>query len=167
MRRTLAFAVFLSFSLSAFAAQPQAPAPPSDRPQAQELTPQMLGEMLRAATTFHELVTQLDLRKSLGPDQRVLGPDGRYHHPLQRTVVAIGAGAGAGAAIGGMTHSTNGVFIGAIIGSAGGLIADQIMRHREQMRERALYNLAPEPFRGPRELQHRYRDSPPRHEPVQ
>ena len=63
----------------------------------------MLGEMLRTATTFHELVTRLDPSKSLGPDQHVLGPDGRYHHPLQRTVLAIGAGAGAGAAIGGMT----------------------------------------------------------------
>ena len=162
MRTTLAFAVFLTLSLSAFAAQP-----PSDRPQAQELTPQMLGEMLRTATTFHELVTRLDPSKSLGPDQHVLGTDGRYHHPLQRTAMAIGAGAGAGAAIGGMTRGANGVFIGAIIGSAGGLIADQIMRHREETREKAIYNLAPETSRGPRELQYRYRDSDRRHEPVE
>ena len=66
--------------------------------------------MLRTATSFHELVTRLDPSKSLGPDEHVLGPDGQYHHPLQRTAAVIGAGAGAGAAIGGMTHSMNGVF---------------------------------------------------------
>ena len=166
MRRTLALAVFLALSWSAFAAQPQTSAPSSDRPQAQELTPQVLGEMLRTATSFHELVTRLDPSKSLGPDQHVLGPDGQYHHPLQRTAAVIGAGAGAGAAIGGMTHSAKGVFIGAIIGSAGGLIVDQIMRHREEIRDRAAYNPAPEPSPGPRELQHRYRDYDRRPEPM-
>lgn len=84
-----------------------------------------------------------------------MGPDGQYHHPLQRTAEVIGAGAGAGAAIGEMTHSTNGVLIGAIIGSAGGLIVDQIMRHREEMREKATYDSAPEGSPDPRELQHR------------
>ena len=156
MRTTLAFVVFLSLSLSAFAAQPQASALSSDRPQTQELTPQVLGEMLRTATTFHELVTKLNVTKSLGPDEHVLGPDGRYHHPLQRTAAVIGAGAGAGAAIGGMTRSANGVLIGAIVGSAGGLILDQIMRHREEMREKTTYNPAPETPPYPRELQHRY-----------
>ena len=63
MRVTLAFVVFLWLSLSAFAAEPQPPAPSSDRPQAQELTPQALGEMLRTAMTFHELVTKLDLSR--------------------------------------------------------------------------------------------------------
>ncbi len=155
MRRKLAFVVFLALSLSAFAAQPQTSAPSSDRPQAQELTPQVLGEMLRTATTFHELVTKLDPSKSLGPDQHVLGPDGQYHHPVKRTAAFIGAGAGAGAAIGGMTHSTNGVFIGAIIGSAGGLIVDQVMRHREETREKVTYNPAPETSPDPRELQRR------------
>ena len=104
MRKTLAIAVFLSVSLSA-SRPSRRPAPSSERPPAQELTPQVLGEILRTAMTFHELVTRLDLRESLGPDQHVLGPDGQYHHPLQRTAAAIGAGAGAGAAIGGMTHS--------------------------------------------------------------
>lgn len=155
MRRTLAFVVFFSVPLGAFAAQPQSPEPPADHPQAQELTPQVLGEMLRSATTFHELVTKMNLSKSLGPDQHVLGPDGQYHHPMQRTAAVIGAGAGAGAAIGGMTHSTNGVLIGAIIGSAGGLIVDQVMRHREEMRAKATYDSAPESSPDPRELQHR------------
>jgi hypothetical protein len=155
MRTTLAFVAFLTLSLSAFAAQPQTSAPPSDRPRAQELTPQALGEMLRTATTFHELVTKLNLSKSLGPDQHVLGPDGQYHHPLQRTAAVMGAGAGAGAAIGGMTRNANGVLIGALIGSAGGLIVDQVMRHREEMQEKATYNPAPETSQDPRELQHR------------
>ena len=165
MRTTLAFVVFLSLSLSAIAAQPQTSAPSSDRPQAQELTPQVLGEMLRTAATFHELVTKLDLSKSLGPDQRVLGPDGQYHHPLQRTAAVIGAAAGAGAAIGGITNRTNGVFIGAIIGSAGGLIVDQIMRHREEMREKATYNPETSPY--PRELQHRDQDRDRSRAPIQ
>ena len=165
MRRTLAFVVFFSVPLSTFAAQPQSPAPQADHPRAQELTPQVLGEMLRSATTFHELVTKMNLNKSLGPDQHVLGPDGQYHHPLQRTAEVVGAGAGTGAAIGGMTHSTNGVLIGAIIGSAGGLIVDQIMRHREEMRENATYESAPS-SPDPRELQHRYQDHDGRREPV-
>ena len=155
MRTMLAFGLFLALSLSAFAAQPQTSVPSSDRPQAQELTPQVLGEMLRTATTFHELVTKLDPSKSLGPDEHVLGPDGQYHHPGQRTAAFIGAGAGAGAAIGGITHRTNGVFIGAIIGSAGGLIVDQIMRHREETREKAIYTPAPETSPDPRELRRR------------
>lgn len=111
--------------------------------------------MLRTAMTFHELVMRLNLRESLGPDQHVLGPDGRHHHPLQRTAAAIGAGAGAGAAIGGMTQSKNGVIIGAIIGSAGGLIVDQVLRHREETREKAAYNPAPETYPEQRELQRR------------
>jgi len=155
MPKTVALVLLLSLGLSTLAAQPQTSPPPSDRPQAQDLTPQVLGEMLRTATTFHELVARLDPNRSLGPDQHVLGPDGQYHHSVQRTAAAIGAGAGTGAAIGGMTRRPNGVLIGAIIGSAGGLIVDQIMRHREETRMRANYGPAPEPSPEPRELQHR------------
>ncbi len=156
MQKTIAFVLFILLGLSTLAAQPQTSAPPPDRPQAQELTPQVLGEMLRTATTFHELVSKLDLRKSLGPDEHVLGPDGQYHHSIQRTAVVIGAGAGTGAAIGGMTRRPNGVLIGAIVGSAGGLIIDQIMRHQEETRMRANYYPAPEPPpEPPRELKHR------------
>ena len=165
--RTLVLVVCLSLSLSVFAAQAQTPAPSSARPQAQELTPQVLGEMLRTATTFHDLVTKLNLSSSLGPDQHVLGPDGRFHHPVQRTAEFMGAGAGAGVAIGSMTHSTNGVLIGALIGSAGGLIVDQIIRHREEMREKATYNPAPQSYPDPRELQHRYQDHDRGHGPNQ
>ncbi len=52
---------------------------------------------------------------------------------MTRTMQAIGAGAGAGAAIGGMTKSQNGVLIGALIGSAGGLVIDQIMKQHESI----------------------------------
>jgi hypothetical protein len=131
------------------------------------LTPQVLGEMLRSATSFHELVTNLNLNKSLGPDQHVLGPDGRLHHPLERTAETLGAGAGVGAAIGAMTHSQNGVLIGALVGSAGGLIIDQIVKHQEEVREKAIPNQAPDPSYSPndRSQQLKRRDSNPDRQP--
>jgi hypothetical protein len=97
----------------------------------------MLGEMLLSANTFHELVSNLNFNESLGPDQHVPGPDGKMRHPMTRTMQVIGAGAGAGAAIGAMTRSDNGILIGALVGSAGGLIIDQILKQRERRREAA------------------------------
>jgi hypothetical protein len=108
-----------------------------------QLNPQMLGEVLRSATTFHQLVENMNLSNSLGPDQHVVGPDGQAHHSLERTAATIGAGAGAGAAIGGMSKSSNGVLIGALIGSAGGLIVDQIVRRQEIARAQAFDPGAP------------------------
>jgi hypothetical protein len=124
-------------SLVPLAAQ-TAPPPPNTRGASvsDQLTPQMLGEMLRSATTFHDLVARMDLNRSLGPDQHVEGPDGRSHHPLERTVQTIGAGVGAGAAVGAMTRSRNGVLIGALVGATGGLIIDQLLKRREDSRER-------------------------------
>jgi hypothetical protein len=150
MRTGLAFftLVLLTFSGLAVAAQPDQAAPPqaapaqASQPQAGhaagQLTPQVLGEMLRSATTFHQLVQNLNLGKSLGPDQHVLGSDGQLHHPIDRTAESIGAGAGAGAAIGAMTRGQNGVLIGALIGAASGLIADQIVKHHEELKQRAI-----------------------------
>jgi hypothetical protein len=135
--------VVLAFSGFALAQQPTRPAPSQAGHAPDQLTPQMLGEMLRSATTFHELVQNLNLSKSLGPDQHVLGADGRLHHPLDRTAESIGAGAGAGAAIGAMTHSQNGVLIGALVGGAGGLLVDQIVKHREDVKQRAIEGSAP------------------------
>jgi hypothetical protein len=131
-----------SFALGQSLAQtpPSGPPPASNTqavPAPDQLTPQMLGEMLRSATTFHELVARMNLNKSLGPDQHIEGADGRLHHPLARTVQTIGAGVGAGAAIGAMTRSQNGVLIGALIGGAGGLIIDQILKRREDSSQRA------------------------------
>ncbi|HLX43828.1 MAG TPA: hypothetical protein VKR43_10355 [Bryobacteraceae bacterium] len=135
--------VLLAYSGLALAQQPTQPAPSQAGHAADQLTPQVLGEMLRSATTFHQLVQNLDLSKSLGPDQHVLGSDGRSHHPLDRTAETIGAGVGAGAAIGAMSHSQNGVLIGALVGGAGGLIVDEIVKHREALKQKAIDGPAP------------------------
>ena len=164
MQIHLAGATLALFALSGSApAQTPAQVPQADRapayPQAasapDQLTPQVLGEMLRSATTFHELVRNLNLNKSLGADQHIQGPDGRLHHPVERTAETIGAGAGAGAAIGAMTRSQNGVLIGALVGGAGGLIIDQILKHREELREKAINDPAHD---RPREFKDRDRD---------
>ena len=106
-------------------------------PVNQQVTPQVLAEMLRTAITFHQLVESLNLNRSLGPDVHQVGTDGQVHHSIERTAATIGAGAGVGAAIGGMTKAQNGALMGAIIGSAGGLIIDQIVKHKEETREKA------------------------------
>jgi hypothetical protein len=116
---------------------------PQAAPTRGRLTPQMLGEMLRSATTFHELAQNLNIGKLLGPDQHVIGPDGQLHHSMERTAQTVGAGAGAGAAIGAMTHSQNGVLIGALIGAGSGMILDQILKERENQRSRAANAAAP------------------------
>ena len=104
--------------------------PPSPQASSNQLTPQVLAEMLRSATTFHDVVQNLD--KSLGPDVHTIGPNGLPQHSVVRTATTIGAGAGVGAAIGSMSHKQDGVLIGAFIGGAGGLIVDEILKHREQ-----------------------------------
>ena len=60
----------------------------------------LLAEALRSASTFHDLVKNLNVEKNLNP-----GPNAA---PLDRTVAIMGAGAGAGAAIGEMSHSPEG-----------------------------------------------------------
>ena len=168
-QKHLSGATFILLFFSSFAlAQSPAQTPPSGRapvspnthaaPGRDQLTPQVLGEMLRSATTFHELVQNMNLNKSLGPDQHIQGPDGRLHHPLERTAETIGAGAGAGAAIGAMTHSQNGVFIGALVGGAGGLIIDQILKHREELRERTNYDRLPDASYAPRDRSREFKD---------
>jgi len=121
-------------------AQQPAPAPPPPSAAANQLTPQVLAQMLKSATTFHELVQNLNLDRALGPDIHQIGPDGRSQHSVERTAAAIGAGAGAGAAIGAMTKNQNGVLIGALVGSAGGLILDQILRAHEEQKAKAAYS---------------------------
>lgn len=135
MTKLLAVAAvsFLSLSGLASAQQAQQQAAPSN-----QLTPQVLAEMLRSASTFHELVANLNLNKNFGPDVHVPGPNGLPQHSIARTAQTIGAGAGVGAAIGGMTKGQNGVLIGALIGGAGGLIVDQILKHREETHQPAL-----------------------------
>ena len=118
---------------------PAYPNPPAANPNPGAVTPQTLGEMLRSATTFHELVRSMNLNQSLGRDVHFVGPDGKIHHSVERTAATIGAGAGAGAAIGAMSHSQNGVLIGALVGGAGGFILDEILKHREETREHSVY----------------------------
>lgn len=131
----------------------QTTAPPSD-PLADPLTPQVLGEALRSATTFHELVQNLNLKGSLGPDQHVQGPDGQYRHSMRRTAATIGAGAGAGLAIGSLAHSQKGMLIGALVGGLGGLIVDQMLKHREEAKTAAANTTNPRTDR-PREFKTR------------
>jgi hypothetical protein len=122
-------------------AMAQSPGPAPAQPN--QITPQVLGEMLRSATTFHDLVR--DLNKNLGPDVHAAGPDGVPQHSIERTAATIGAGAGIGAAIGGMTRNQNGVLIGALIGGAGGLIVDEILKHREESHPKPVNPPALEP----------------------
>jgi hypothetical protein len=124
------FVIFLCAGGSIFAQSP-APAPSN------QLTPQVLGEMLRTAATFHELVQGLNLNEKLGPDSHNVGPDGVSHHSIQRTAATVGAGAGVGAAIGSFSHTQNSQLIGALIGGAGGLIVDAIVQQHEQARAKA------------------------------
>jgi hypothetical protein len=132
------------FSLSGFImAQAPAPAPSN------QLSPQVLGEMLRSATTFHQLVENLNLKKNFGADDHVVGPDGTSQHSITRTAETIGAGAGVGAAIGGMTKNQNGVLIGALVGGAGGLIIDQILKHKEEAQQNKAVAPAPAPTAQP------------------
>ena len=167
MPKHLTGVTFILFLFSSFALAQSPTQRPSGPPNTQaapdQLTPQVLGEMLRSATTFHELVMKMNLNKSLGPDQHIQGPDGQLHHPLTRTAETLGAGAGVGAAIGAMSRSQNGVLIGALVGGVGGLIIDQIVQHREELRVKAISNAAPDtsnaPFDPPRRLIDRSHDS--------
>jgi hypothetical protein len=109
-------------------------APPAA--QSDQITPKVLAEMLQSASNFHDLAQNLS--KSLGPDVHTIGPDGSSQHSLERTAVTVGAGAGVGVAIGSMTRNKDGALIGALIGSAGGLVLDEILKHREQAHAQAI-----------------------------
>ena len=145
MRKALTLALSgLVYGGFALAQSQGVPAPPPPAAPADQITPQVLGEMLKSASTFHNLVQNLNLERTVGPDVHLLGKDGLPHHSVERTATTIGAGAGAGAAIGAMTKSQNGVLIGALIGGASGLIIDEILKHREERREKVAYQAVPE-----------------------
>ena len=154
MKNRLLYSTFAMVLVSgvAFAQAPvQAPANTphaNNAPATGQLSPQMLGQMLQSAATFHALVQNLNLKAALGPDQHVIGADGREHHSMERTVQTIGAGAGAGAAIGAMTHSQNGMMIGALVGAGAGILIDQIVKVQEEQKLRAA--AAPAPKAGGR-----------------
>ena len=118
-------------------AQAQQPAPPAGLPN-QDINVQFLGEMLRSANSFHDLVKGMQLQQTFGgrdADQS-LPPAERQRRELARTAAIMGAGAGAGVAFGSMAHSEKGLLIGALVGTAGGLVIDQILRHRAEAKLR-------------------------------
>jgi hypothetical protein len=125
--------IFSSVCLSGLAVA-QSSAPPAT--PSNQVTPKVLAEMLQSASNFHDLVQNLN--KSLGPDVHTTGPDGSSQHSVERTAITVGAGAGVGVAIGSMTRNQNGALIGALIGSAGGLVLDEILKHREQAHPQAV-----------------------------
>jgi hypothetical protein len=113
---------FASFGLAQEA--PVAPAAP-------QLNLRMLAETLRAASTFHDLVKNLNVQKNLNPDGgSAAGTQASPNQAMARTAAMVGAGAGTGAAIGEWNGSQKSVAIGVIAGAAGGLILDQILRHK-------------------------------------
>lgn len=147
-------ALLSGMAMAQTAAPNQAPTPVK-MTSSNQLTPQMLGAMLQSAATFHELVESMNLKKSFGADEHVQGPDGQFHHSMERTAQTIGAGAGVGAAVGGMTHSPNGVLIGTLVGGAGGLIIDEILKHREENAVRAQRDASQDSTDAPREFKQR------------
>jgi len=139
--------VFSSVCLSGLAVAQSSAPPPA---QSSQISPRVLAEMLQSASNFHDLVQNLN--KSLGPDVHTTGPDGSSQHSLERTAITVGAGAGVGVAIGSMTRNQNGALIGALIGSAGGLVLDEILKHREQAHPQAIDTPSP---KDPPVLKHR------------
>ena len=118
MIRTVTIGLFL-MSAAAWA---QSPPPAAASPNSQiNLT--LLVEALKTASTFHDLVKNLNVEKNVSP-----GPNAAA---LDRTAAIMGAGAGAGAAIGELSRSQKGVLIGIAAGAAGGFVIDQLMRQRE------------------------------------
>jgi hypothetical protein len=140
MKKNIAPLALLGFLLLSFSASGQTPAPPpayTPAPQGlpnQDMNVQFLGEMLRSATNMHDLVRGMELEQAFAQRDRdaSLPPRERQRRELARTAAIMGAGAGAGVAIGAMTHSEKGLLIGALVGTAGGLVIDQIMRHRAE-----------------------------------
>ncbi|MEQ1887060.1 MAG: hypothetical protein ABL967_18500 [Bryobacteraceae bacterium] len=136
MKPSLVLKSLFATLLTTVALQAQAP-PPALPPQAlpqQDINVQFLGEMLRSATNMHDVVRNMQLEQSFaGRDQDpYLPPPERHRRELARTAAIMGAGAGAGVAIGAMTHSEKGLLIGALVGTAGGLVIDQILRHKAE-----------------------------------
>ena len=139
MKNLLAAIIVLVAVASVSMAQSAAPAPSN------QITPQVLAEMLRSVTTFHDLVQNLS--KSLGPDVHTVNPNGQPQHSVNRTAATIGAGAGVGAAIGGMSRKQDATIMGAMIGGAGGLVLDEMLRHHEETHPKPVYQPVPDPQR--------------------
>src|SRR5947207_14827863 len=144
MRKLIAIILPASFAISGLA-------------HAQNRDSQMnmdfLIDMLRSASAAHAKVKDLQLEQNVAPESHPVRPGALN----QRTAAMVGTGAGVGVAIGGMSGNQKGVLIGALAGGAGGLIIDQILKHRAAKQE-LLYNapLPPEPH-----LELKERPAPP------
>jgi hypothetical protein len=122
MKKTISSVTLGLFFMTALGwGQSPATAPPPAASNSQ-LNLVLLADALRSASTFHDLVKNLNVEKNLNQDPNAA--------PLSRTAAIMGAGAGAGAAIGEMSRSQKGVLIGVVAGTAGGFILDQILRQR-------------------------------------
>ena len=97
----------------------QSPAPALPDPNLQ-----FVDNVMRTATAIHDLVRGMNLQKSFAAY-----PPGDPR-ANQRTAEFMGMGAGVGMALGEMSHNPKGAMIGAAAGAAGGLVADQILRHQ-------------------------------------
>ena len=151
--RTAGLAVLLTFGVVLISgtaqAQPPPPPPSAQGLPSQDINVQFLGEMLRSANNFHDLVKGMQLEQSFGQRDRDAGlPRAeRERRELARTAAIMGAGAGAGVAFGSMSHSEKGVLIGALVGSAGGLVIDQILRHRAEVKAQPVSGPPPHELR--------------------
>lgn len=125
VRKTLA--ILTVTLLGSIASRAQTPAPP---PATSNLDLQLLAEALRTASTFHDLVKNLNANVA-----RNLSADAAAQSPapsLDRTAAIVGAAAGAGAALGELHGSQKSVIVGVIAGAASGLVIDQIVRHHQE-----------------------------------
>jgi hypothetical protein len=110
---------------------PAKPAPAAASPAAAQPAAdpnlQFLDQVLQTATAVQSLVKSMHLDKAIGAQNSYPPGDPRS---LQRTAEFIGVGAGVGMALGEMAHSQRGAITGAAIGSAAGVIVDQILRRQ-------------------------------------
>jgi hypothetical protein len=120
----LAISLLLTQLANAQEPVPAKPAPATAQPAA-DPNLQFLDQVLQTATAVQSLVKSMHLDKAIGAQSSYPPGDPRS---LQRTAEFIGVGAGVGMALGEMAHSQRGAITGAAIGSAAGVIVDQILR---------------------------------------
>jgi hypothetical protein len=116
--RTFTFLAITPLMMMRIAAA-QSPAPALPDPNLQ-----FVDNVMRTATAIHDLVRGMNLQKSFAAY-----PPGDPR-ANQRTAEFMGMGAGVGMALGEMSHNPKCAMIGAAAGAAGGLVADQILRHQ-------------------------------------
>jgi hypothetical protein len=117
IRRFMLLAITPLMMMRIAAAQSPSPALPDPNLQ-------FVDNVMRTATAIHDLVRGMNLQKSFAAY-----PPGDPR-ANQRTAEFMGMGAGVGMALGEMSHNPKGAMIGAAAGAAGGLVADQILRHQ-------------------------------------